>query len=419
MPLFEYKGVSAKGKQVSGVAEADGVAELTGRLKREGVYVTKVVESGGKATKKKSASSSGSVLSKEVDFVRIFERVKAGDIAIMTRQFSTLLRAGVPMVESLAALVEQQESRLLKLILGQVRERVREGTSLADAISDHKKHFPPLYINMVRVGEASGTLDVVLERLADFLESGVRLKSKITSAMVYPIIMTGVGMLIISLMMAFVVPKMTEMYADMGGQLPLATRILMGISDIFRSTWFVLIPALVGILIAIKRWIDTENGRVKWDSLMLRVPIFGRLNRLVAVARFGRTLSTLLSSGVPVLTALEIVRTIVANEVMAKVIDDAKVAVREGDSLASPLKASGQFPPMMTHMIAIGEKTGQLESMLKNVADSYDAEVDNKVSMLTAILEPVMIVAMGMMVGFLVIALLMPMLQMNELISID
>jgi general secretion pathway protein F len=180
----------------------------------------------------------------------------------------------------------------------------------------------------------------------------------------------------------------------------------------------VLIPAIGGIIYGLRRYFRTPEGRIKWDRFMLKVPVFGRLNRLVAVARFGRTLSTLLSSGVPVLTALDIVRTIVANEIMAKVIDDARVAVREGESLANPLKASGEFPPMMTHMISIGEKTGQLEAMLKNVADSYDAEVDAKISMLTAILEPVMIVAMGLMVGFLVVALLMPMLQMNELISV-
>jgi len=219
-------------------------------------------------------------------------------------------------------------------------------------------------------------------------------------------------------MMAFVVPKMTEMYADMGGQLPIATRILIGLSNFTRGTWFITIPLIIGAIYLFKRWIKTAPGRLWWDRFKLNVPIFGRLNRLVAVGRFGRTLSTLLSSGVPVLTSLEIVRTIVSNEVMAKVIDDARVAVREGDSLASPLKASGEFPPMMTHMISIGEKTGQLESMLKNVADSYDAEVDAKVSTLTAVLEPILIVAMGLMVGFLVVALLMPMLQMNELISV-
>ncbi|HNU68993.1 MAG TPA: type II secretion system inner membrane protein GspF [Myxococcota bacterium] len=417
MPLFEYRGISAKGKQVTGVSEADGVAELTSKLKREGIYVTRVTESGGKSPRA-GKPQSGSVLSKEVDFSRFFDRVKSADVAVMTRQFATLLKAGVPMVESLAALVDQQESRKLKTMLGQIRERVREGASLADGLSDHRNVFPDLYINMVRVGEASGTLDMVLERLADFLESSVRLKSKITSAMVYPIIMTCVGILIVSLMMAFVVPKMTEMYADMGGDLPLATRLLKGASDLLRATWFVLIPAIFGTVYALRRYFRTEAGRLKWDRFMLRVPVFGRLNRLVAVARFGRTLSTLLSSGVPVLTSLEIVRTIVNNEIMARVIDDARVAVREGDSLASPLKASGQFPPMMTHMITIGEKTGQLEAMLKNVADSYDAEVDAKVSTLTAILEPVMIVGMALMVAFLIAALLMPMLQMNELISV-
>lgn len=418
MPLFEYRGISAKGKQVSGVAEADGVAELTSRLKRDGIYVTRVTESGAKTAKVGSRPGGGSVLAKEVDLSALFDRVKPSDIALMTRQFATLIKAGIPMTEALVALVDQQERKQLKMIMGQIREKVREGTSLGDALADHRRIFPDLYINMVRVGEASGTLDVVLERLADFLESSVRLKSKITSAMAYPIIMTGMAMGIVALMMIFVVPQMTEMYADMGGQLPIATRILIGMSSLFRNTWFIMVPLVIGAVVMIRRWIRTEKGRLKWDRLMLKVPVFGRLNRLVAVGRFGRTLSTLLSSGVPVLTALEIVRTIVANEVMAKVIDDARVAVREGNSLAAPFKASGEFPPMMTHMIAIGEKTGQLESMLKNVADSYDAEVDAKVSTLTAVLEPILIVAMGLMVGFLVVALLMPMLQMNQLISV-
>lgn len=417
MPLFEYKGLSAKGKPVSGVAEAEGVSELTGKLKREGIYVTKVTESGAKSAKV-GKTREGSILAKEVDLAAIFDRVTPSDVSIMTRQFATLIKAGIPMTDALVALVDQQERKSLKMVLGQIREKVREGTSLAEALADHRKIFPDLYINMVRVGEASGTLDVVLERLADFLESSVKLKSKITSAMAYPIIMTCMGMLIVALMMVFVVPQMTEMYADMGGQLPIATRILIGLSNIFRSTWFIMIPLIIGAIIMARRWIRTEKGHLKWDRFKLKVPIFGRLNRLVAVGRFGRTLSTLLSSGVPVLTALEIVRTIVANEVMARVIDDARVAVREGDALAAPLKASGEFPPMMTHMIAIGEKTGQLEAMLKNVADSYDAEVDAKVSTLTAVLEPILIVAMGLMVGFLVVALLMPMLQMNQLIAV-
>jgi general secretion pathway protein F len=418
MPLFDYKGISAKGKQISGVGEADGVTELTAKLKREGIYVTRVTESGAKGIKKNVGTvQSGSVLAREVDLAKYFDRVKPTDVSVMTRQFATLIRAGIPMTEALAALVDQQERKPLKVILGQIREKVREGSSLAEAIGEHRKIFPDLYINMVRVGEASGTLDIVLERLADFLESSVRLKSKVTGAMVYPIIMTTVGMLIVSLMMAFVVPRMTEMYADMGGELPIPTKILKGASDLFRSTWFIILPAIGGAVWGFKRWIQTEKGRLKWDRFKLNAPIFGRMNRLVGVARFGRTLSTLLAAGVPVLTALEIVRTIVSNEVMAKVIDDARVAVREGDSLASPLKASGEFPPMMTHMIAIGEKTGQLEAMLQNVADAYDNEVDAKISTLTAILEPVMIVVMGLMVGFLVFALLMPMLQMNELIS--
>ncbi len=245
----------------------------------------------------------------------------------------------------------------------------------------------------------------------------MRLKSKLTAALIYPVLMVCVAVVIVSIMMLFVIPRVTEMFEDMGTQLPLVTRVLIFISETFANTWFLLIPLAVGGVIWFRRWIRTEKGRAWYDSRRLRLPVFGPVIRLVSVARFARTLSTLLSSGVAVLTALDIVKTIVNNVVLAAAIEDAKVAVREGESLAGPLQRSGQFPPMMTHMIAIGEQTGQLEEMLRNVAEAYDAEVDNRVTTLTAILEPVIIVGMGMMVTFLVFAILMPMLQMNEVIA--
>ncbi|HOI09442.1 MAG TPA: type II secretion system F family protein, partial [Myxococcota bacterium] len=322
-----------------------------------------------------------------------------------------------PMTEALTALVAQQERAKLKNIMTTVREKVREGTSLADALGEHRKVFTDLYVNMVRVGEASGTLDIVLERLADFLESNVRLRSKVTSAMIYPVLMAGVGLLIVTLMMLLVVPRMVELFEDMGGELPLLTRILIFLSDTASNTWFIGLPATIAGIWWFRRYIQTEKGRWWWDRVRLRAPLFGPVIRLVSVARFARTLATLLTSGVPVLSSLDIVRTIVNNVVLAKAIDDAKVAVREGESLAVPLQKSALFPPMMTHMIAIGEKTGQLEGMLKNVADAYDAEVDSRVTMLTAVMEPVMIVGMGIMVAFLVFAILMPMLKMNEVIT--
>jgi len=427
MPLYQYKALNAKGKPVSGLQEADGPADLRQALSQRGLYLTGFNEAGAKASPRTArgggkavpgaGKAAGGLLSREVNLKRLFERVRPADVAVMTRQFGTLLRAGIPMTDSLSALVEQQERPRLKEVLGQIREKVREGGSLADALAEHKGVFPDLYVNMVRVGEASGALDLVLARLADFLEAQVRLRSKITAAMVYPVLMAGVAFLLVAMMMTFVIPRMVDLFSDMGGELPLVTRILITVSNLFTKTWFITFPAIGAAIWGFRRWIRTEQGRIRWDRFKLRVPIFGPVVRLVAVSRFGRTLATLLNSGVPVLTSLDIVRAIVGNVLLSKAIDDAKVAVREGESLAGPLHRSGLFPPMMTHMIAIGEKTGQLEEMLGNVADAYDAEVDARVTTLTAVLEPVMIVGMGIMVAFLVFAILMPMLRMNEVIA--
>jgi len=417
MPLFEYRGFSAKGKPVSGVMEADGGADLKAKLLKDGIYLTRFSETGPNATRSEAKARAGGLLSRDIDIKRALERIRQQDVAVMTRQFATLLRAGVPMSEALTALSEQQERPKLKVVITAVREKVREGSALADAMAEHPAVFSELYVNMVRVGEASGTLDIVLERLADFLDSAVRLRSKVTSAMVYPVLMLCVAVFIVSLMMVFVIPRITELFADMGTDLPLLTRILIFVSNTFRHTWFVAIPLIYFGVRQFRKYIRTEKGREWWDGVKLRAPIFGPVVRMVAVARFSRTLSTLLSSGVAVLSALDIVRAIVNNVILGKAIEEAKIAVREGDSLAGPLERSGQFPPMMTHMIAIGEKTGQLEGMLKNVADAYDQEVETRVSTMTAVLEPVMIVGMGVMVAFLVFAILQPMLKMNEVIT--
>jgi general secretion pathway protein F len=424
MPIFDYKGLSPKGKALQGMQEADGPADLRAKLLKDGIYLTQYSEArsaGARARPARPGQVGGQanrgLLGREIRLQQLLERVRIQDVAVMTRQFGTLLRAGIPMSEALSALVDQQERSKFKLIISTVREKVREGTALADALAEHKAAFPPLYVNMVRVGEASGTLDIVLERLADFLEAQVRLRSKVTSALAYPVIMVGIGFVIVSLMMLFVIPRVTAMFEEMGGELPLLTRILIGMSWGFIHTWFIILPLAVFGYFRFAKYVDTENGRDWWDGIKLRAPIFGPVIRLVAVSRFARTLATLLTSGVPVLASLDIVRAVVSNVRLGKAIENAKVAVREGESLAVPLQKSGEFPPMLTHMIAIGEKTGQLESMLGNVAEAYDAEVDAKVSTLTSALEPLMILGMGIMVAFLVFAILMPMLKMNEVIT--
>jgi len=320
-------------------------------------------------------------------------------------------------VDALNACVDQTENPKLKKLLSSVKQAVNEGSSLGDALMHHEEVFTTLYINMVRAGEISGTLDIVFERLSEFIEGQVKLRTKLSGTLMYPVIMVCIALMIVSLMMIFVVPKITEMFQEMGAELPLITRILIGTSDLFRDWWWAGI--LLGVLAAwrFRVWKNTESGREALDGYKLRMPLFGNLIRMVAVVRFTKTFGTLLASGVPILTALGIVRNVVNNVVLANVIDEARVAIQEGEGIAAPLQRSEQFPPMMTHMIAIGEKTGQLEAMLGNVAEAYETQVDSRMTQLTSVLEPIMIVGMGLGVGFLVFAILLPMLQMNDAIA--
>jgi general secretion pathway protein F len=298
--------------------------------------------------------------------------------------------------------------------VSKVRERVNEGASLADALGDHPKVFAPLYVNMIRAGESSGTLDVVLSRLADFTEYQVRLRSKVMGAMMYPIIMMVVGVIIVSVLFVVVVPKIRKIFDRLESSLPLPTEVLIGVSTFVSNYWWLLLLVVGTGTVLFLRFIRSEKGREKWDRFVLRVPVFGPLVRMVAIARFTKTLGTLLSSGVPLLTALDIVKNVLNNKLLEKVVEEARVSIQEGESIAGPLKRSKQFPPLVTHMIAIGEKSGELEAMLANVASAYDQQVESKVNTLTSLLEPIMIVAMGGVVGFIVFSILLPILKMNQ-----
>ncbi len=304
----------------------------------------------------------------------------------------------------------------LKKILGMVKQRVNEGASLADALADHPRVFSNLYVNMIRAGESSGALDVVLGRLADFTESAAALRNKLIGAMLYPAIMLLVGISIVSILFAVVIPKVTKIFEDMNVALPWTTRILIATSSFARDYWYVIVVAVPLGIWLFARYVKTPKGRAWFDRAQLRAPIFGELIRMLALARFSKTLATLLSSGVPLLTALDIVKNIVHNSVLSQVIEGARDAIREGESIAAPLKRSGEFPPLVHHMIAIGEKSGQLEEMLQNVARSYDAQVEMRVSALTSLLEPVMIVGMGVGVAFIVFSILMPIMQLNTFV---
>ena len=415
MPIYEYKGLNAKGKHTTGVLDADSPRDLKDRLKRQGVYMSEYVETdrGGKR-RKVGGQQTGS---QDVSFADLMRRISLLEVAELTRQLATLSRAGIPLVESLAAVTEEHENPKLKRVMSQVKRAVSEGSSLANALQAHPTVFPPIYVNMVNAGESSGNLDIVLDRLATLTESQVRLRGKLMGALMYPIIMVFLGGVIITLMMLFVVPKMAEMFEEMGAQLPMVTRVLITFSEFIAGWWPLIFLAMFGGVVGFNRWRKSEVGKPTWDRFTLRVPVFGPLVRLLNVARFARTLSTLLASGVPILTAMSIVESIIDNHVLASVVEEAREAVKEGSAVADTLRQSGEFPAMVCHMVAVGERSGELEAMLGNVADSYEAHVDSKVQMLTSVLEPVMIVVMGGAVAFLVFAILQPMMNMNELFA--
>jgi general secretion pathway protein F len=302
-------------------------------------------------------------------------------------------------------------------VLTNLRERLNEGTSFAQALELHPKVFPPIFVNMVAAGEVSGTLEQVLERLADFLESQAQLKGKVSAALAYPALMLIIGTVLISVLMVAVVPKVTSIFESLDQALPWYTQVLIAISDFLSGYWWLLLPTIALGVYLFNRWKKTKDGRLKWDTFTLKTPVFGPLLQMLAIARFAKTLSTLLSAGVPLLKAMEISNRVLTNALLERVVQDATGSIREGESIAVPLRRSGQFPPMVTHMIAVGEKSGQLEEMLESVSKAYDAQVDTRVQMLTSLLEPLMIVLMGGSVGFIAFAILMPLIQMNDFVK--
>jgi general secretion pathway protein F len=406
MPVFEYKALSATGKPVQGLREAESPKTLRAALRRDGVFLTEVL-----GEKQQQAQQS-----REVNVRRwVVGRVGADDLAIMTRQLAVLVHAGIPLVEALNALVEQVEHERLKRVVSDVKQRVNEGASLADALGVHTRVFSTLYVNMIRAGESSGALDVVLVRLADFTESQARLRSKVMGALTYPAAMAVVGGAIMLILFAVVIPKITKIFEDTQVTLPWTTKLLMGFATFVSGWWWALLLLAAAGFWGFLRWKDRPAGRARWDRFKLTVPIFGRLIRTIAIGRFSRTLATLLKSGVPLLAAMDIVKNVVGNVRLAEVIEQARQAIQEGESIAAPLKRSGEFPPLVHHMVAIGERSGSLEEMLGNVADSYEDQVETTVGALTSLMEPLMIVLMGLVVTFIVFSVLMPILQINTL----
>ncbi|MCO4771711.1 MAG: type II secretion system inner membrane protein GspF [Deltaproteobacteria bacterium] len=415
MAVYEYKGLDAKGKKVDGIVDAESPKAARQKLRKQGVFTTDIAENASGSAVRRTSEGKGGGLAVEVDFSKYLERVGVGDIAIITRQLSALIGAGIPLVECIATVSRQTEKEKLRIALREIREKVNEGKNLADALEDYPGMFGDLYVNMVRAGEQAGALEHVLERLADYTEASVELRGKVVGSMTYPVIMLMVAMAVITFMMAFVVPKITKIFTDMGQDLPAITKFVMWTSDMVQGYWW------LGILLAIaaswgfRRYYATDAGRLRVDGAVLKVPVFGKMLRMVALARFSSTLATLMEAGVPLLRSMGIVRRIMSNRVLRKVIEDAQEAVREGQPMNVPLRKSGHFPPMVVDMISVGERTGDLGPMLNRVAISYESQVSRRLATLTSLLEPMMILLMGGVVFFIAMAVLLPMLQMNAL----
>ena len=363
------------------------------------------------------STRNASLKKRKTSLNRLNRRVKSTELLVFTRQLSTVVSAGLPLLQGLDILAEQTEDQSFAAIIGQVGQDVENGDSFSDSLRQFNRAFPDLYVSMVRAGEAGGDLDGVLMQLADYIEATEELKRRIKSAMTYPVVAFGMILLISAGLIIWVVPQFAQIFEGLGGQLPAPTRFLIAVSDVLRS-WraFIVLGALIAAIVGVKMYAKTPPGRFQLDAIKLRLPIFGKLLRKVAISRFTRTLSTLTRSGVPILQALEIVERTAGNEVYAKAIREAGDSVRNGETLADPLARSEQFPAMVTRMIGIGEKSGALESMLMKISEFYDSEVRATVDAMTSLIEPLLIMMMGIVVGGIVIALFMPIMQMSSLV---
>ena len=404
MPSFQYSAIDASGKKTNGYIDADSVRAARQQLRSKKIFPTEIVE-----TSEKKKASTGDVL----QYLKR-DSVSTQEITIATRQLATLVNAGMPLVSALKALAEQTESVNLTRVLIDVREKVEQGSSLAKALNSHPRTFPRLYINMVESAEAAGNLASVLEKLAEHYEDQLELGRKIKSAMLYPILMLVVCGLVILIMFIFVIPKIVDMFQKQGVKLPFITRLMIFISDALISYWWVIIAVGVLTYAGIKAYYRTKKGRMKIDALKLKLPIYGPAYRKICTARVAQTLSTLLNSGVQLLAAMDICKRIVGNYVVEEALESAKDGVREGRSLAKELQKSGIFPTLLSHMIAVGEQSGELESMLEKVGKAYKTEVDTVLKGMTTIIGPIMLIVVGGLVCAIVFAILLPMLDLLD-----
>lgn len=407
MPAFEYTALNPEGRKVKGAIDAENIRAARQKLRGQGIFPTDIRE-GAEASQEKSR-----------DIKRYFQSDRVGlrDLATSTRQLATLVGAGLPLVSALQALSEQTDNATLRRIIVDVRENVEGGSALAKAFGNFPKAFPPLYINLVNSGEASGTLDTVLLNLADYLEAQVELRRRVMSALMYPILMLIICTLVVSGLLMYVVPKIVEIFQKQGAILPLPTRIMIGFSDLLIGYWFLILLAGALLTIFLRWYYRQPQGRLRFDRLVLELPIYGTLYKKICTARVASTLGTLLSSGVGLLTGLDITKNIINNVHMSKSIDDAREGVREGRSLARELGRSGLFPSMLGHMIAVGEASGQLEEMLRKAGQAYEKDVNAALDGLTSLLEPLLMIIVGAIVLAIVISVLLPMADLINVVQ--
>ncbi|MBI5182155.1 MAG: type II secretion system F family protein [Nitrospirae bacterium] len=402
MANFKWTGKTRQGTIQKGVVTAKNKEEVIAFLRKQNILVTSVTQAASDI---------------KISIPGIGQRVKDKDIAIFTRQFATMIDAGLPLVQCLEILSTQSENKTLASTLKDVRQDVESGATFTDALRRHPKVFNDLYVNMVAAGEAGGILDTILNRLAGYIEKAMKLKSKVKSALVYPSVIVAVAVIVVTILLVWVIPIFAKMFTDLGGTLPLPTRIVIGTSDTIRDNIFIALGAIIGIIVGIKYFYKSEGGRRIIDRLLLRLPVFGSLIRKVAVAKFTRTLSTLISSGVPILDGLDIVSRTAGNKIVEEALLRTRQSISEGKTIADPLGRSNVFPQMVVQMISVGEATGALDAMLSKIADFYDDEVDSAVAALTSMLEPMLMVFLGVVVGFIVIAMYLPIFQMGALVG--
>ncbi len=399
MPKFSWEGKSRTGQVQKGDMEAPSEAVVTAQLRRQGIMPSKIKER-------------GKGFDVELKIPGMEPKVTTKDLVVFTRQFATMIDAGLPLVQCLDILGKQQENKSFKKMLIDVKESVESGSTFADALKKHPRAFDELYVNLVAAGEVGGILDTILNRLAAYIEKALKLKKQVKSAMTYPTTIIGIAFVVIAVILVFVIPAFEKMFADFGGALPMPTQIVINISDFIQNYILVIIGGMIAFVVAIKRIYRTKKGREKMDAWALKLPVFGILIRKVAVAKFTRTLGTMISSGVPILDGLDIVAKTAGNKTVETAIYKVKQSISEGKTIAEPLEKSGVFPSMVCQMIAVGEQSGSIDTMLNKIADFYDDEVDDAVGNLTAMMEPLLMLFLGTTVGGLVIAMYLPIFKL-------